>query len=206
MPRGRPTNVPPWEREYWPELNKGQKLYSIQEWQVWRYRTDRGPEHINEHVCEELDIPSNWVCTKLRRLLDAARARIDDASEEDGDFRGFVDQQVQSPPDSPAFRGFDTPGLRRGRTRNYFDDRGESTETDETSDSDNSVINNSQFDIFDENNEQREVLDNIDVVNNDVNPQADIEAELDNDLLQTDPNDWCIHHCPKKHHMIVNNA
>jgi hypothetical protein len=103
MPYGNPKHVKPWEREYWPQLNKGQKLYSIQEWQCYRIRQNLNPEEINEHVCEELEIPFNWVSNKARRLINTDNAgqeiqsAVGSPRSETSTLHGFPDPDDPTP-------------------------------------------------------------------------------------------------------------
>jgi hypothetical protein len=71
MPYGSPKFIQPWLREYWPNLTKGKKLYSIQEWQCYLIRRGRDIPAIDEHVCAELNIPHDYKSTKVNNLLSA---------------------------------------------------------------------------------------------------------------------------------------
>jgi hypothetical protein len=189
MPYGDPPFVKPWLREYWPQLNKGQKLYSIQQWQVYLVRHNKNPEEINEHVCDELNIPRNWVSTKARRLLGL---QDDNLGSDDEDFLGFNDPEFE---DDEDLLGFETPPLRSG-TRRYFDDRSRSSNTSSSSSDSDSSSTVSVLDFRDDIPDvvRHEVLDNIDDAHG-------VDA-IDQGIANTNPDEWCFHVCNKKHHVI----
>jgi hypothetical protein len=129
MPYGTPPYVKPWLRDYWPNLNKGQKLYSITAWQEYCIRNNNDVRELNleldANVAEELNVPTTWMGTKARNQYNKLIPERDigeignDNNDED---RPFTPQTERSPvrtPTPPLPVTNDTTQLpnRRGRPR-----------------------------------------------------------------------------------------
>jgi hypothetical protein len=69
MPRGIPTLVEPWIRINWKDLNRGQKLFAIQEWQSYLARSGRALPDIPSAIAVSLGIPETYICKKASNIL-----------------------------------------------------------------------------------------------------------------------------------------
>jgi hypothetical protein len=69
MPHGQPPFVVPWSRQNWHNLQKGKRLYAVQEWQCWLIRNGNPVPDLPDHVANALNIPVTWYSTKAINML-----------------------------------------------------------------------------------------------------------------------------------------
>jgi hypothetical protein len=80
MPLGVPPYVSPWKRANWTRLNRGQRLYAIQEYQVRKVRIGEPIPDIPEDIQRAVNIPSDWISKKASILFDAHTTNVPEVS------------------------------------------------------------------------------------------------------------------------------
>lgn len=104
MPRGNPPYTKPWLRPNWfnTSMNRGRKLYAIQEWQAWRALRGLEFQRIPPWICRQVRIPEDYMSRKalgiFERLYNDRRVTVISESETE------TDEDVPNTPDGNQHR------------------------------------------------------------------------------------------------------
>lgn len=69
MPYGKPKHVAPWTRANWNNLNKGNKLYAIQEWQCYLFRNGNHAPLLPNDIANSLNINRDHISRKALNIF-----------------------------------------------------------------------------------------------------------------------------------------
>lgn len=189
MPYGTPKHVKPWERENWPVLNRGKKLYAISEWQCWLIRNGNAIPDLPQVVADDVGHHVSWISTKAKNLFDHIFAdRVDREQRARTPSPGRP-----SPPPTPGPPTLHTPGigdrnLRNAQPPTLRREDETSSDEDETPGAEAVVRQDHQVSESDSEFEQGE-----------------FDRELGDFIyaLKYRKQDVCLHKCNKKIHIIV---
>lgn len=69
MPFGDPKHVAPWTRKNWSNLNRGQMLYAIQEYQAYKARRGEPIPQLTPRVARYIKRPVDWISKKALNIF-----------------------------------------------------------------------------------------------------------------------------------------
>lgn len=82
MGYGKPKHVKPWLRANWPRINRGNKLYAIQEWQCYCIRNKLTIDELPADVAKAINKPRDYISAKAEKLRKQNNVIIPESDED----------------------------------------------------------------------------------------------------------------------------